>query len=257
MPRETTATRNAAEKPSTTRPRKATPKDSLNNSKPVVKRVIRRVVKKAPEPVTPVDDTELETETPETPAEVIMTPGGTRKRREVTPETVDNAFIELCVYIEAEIGRQRDLKEKNGGRAPPGGSIKFLRSSLKRTKQLQGDVRRVARKKRATRQGNNNSGFLKKALITDAMADFLGVDHGTVMSRVDCTKRLHAYIIENDLQNPENRREIRPDNDLAKLLKHNKKSVDAGGHGPLFYYVMQKLIQQHFIKDTPAETPGV
>ncbi|KKM22526.1 hypothetical protein LCGC14_1624450 [marine sediment metagenome] len=259
MARGTTATHNTAEKPVTTRTRKPPARGSPEKSvttdgKKTVKRVVRRVVKKAPEPVTPVEETEIETpEAPsETPSEVIITPGGTRKRREVTPETVDTAFTDLCEFIESEITRQRDLKEKNGGRAAPGGGIKFLRSALKRTKQLQGDVRRVARKKRATRQGNNNSGFMKEALISDVMADFLGVDRGSKMSRVECTKRLHAYIKEHDLQNPENRREIRPDRALAKLLKHNKKSVEAGGHGPLFYYVMQKLIQQHFIKETPA-----
>ncbi len=221
------------------------------DSKKTVKRVVRRVIKKKPEPVTPVEETE--SDTGETPSELITTPGGTRKRREVTPETVDASFLDFCEFIECEILRQRDLKEKNGGRTAPGGGIKFLRSALKKTKQLQGDVRRVARKKRATRQGNNNSGFMKEALISDEMADFLDLDHGSKISRVECTKGLHAYIMKHDLQNPENRREIRPNRPLANLLKHNKKSVDAGGHGPLFYYVMQKLIQQHFIKDTPAE----
>ena len=234
MVRGTTTTRNVEDAPQ--RQRKVVAKKPTANGKPV-KRVIRRVVKKVPEPVTPI-------EVEDTPSEIIVTPGGTRKRREVSPETVEEAFIELCAYIEGEISRQRDLKEKNGGRPAQGGSIKFLRSTLKRTKQLQGDVRRVARKKRATRQGNNNSGFMKPALISDEMADFLGVDHGTMMSRVGCTKQLHAYIKEHDLQNPENRREIRPDNALAVLLKH-----DRAEHGPLFYYVMQKLIQQHFIKD--------
>lgn len=221
-----------------TRSRKAdTPTDGKK-----VKRVVRKV-KKAAEPVTPVE--------PETPSEVIVTPGGTRKRREVTPETVDAAFVDLCEFIDGEISRQRELREKNGGRAATGG-IKFLRSALKRTKQLQGDVRRVARKKRTTRTGNKNSGFMKEAPITDEMADFLGVDRGSKMSRVACTKRLHAYITEHNLQNPENRREIQPDKKLAKLLHYNKKSKEAGGHGPLFYYVMQKLIQQHFIKETPV-----
>ena len=209
-------------------------------------RVVRRVVKK--EPVTPVGETPVgETPVGETPAE---TPGGTRKRREVTAESVDETFTELVSNLEEEVVRQRDMKEKNPRFT--GSNIKALRSALKAVKQLQTDVRRIARKKRATRQGNNKSGFMKEAAISDAMADFLGVDHGSMMSRVECTKRLHAYILENNLQNPENRREIVADKGLTKLLKYNKKSVSEGGHGPLFYYVMQKLIQEHFIKDTPV-----
>jgi len=223
--------------------REGTRKVIENPAEMTVGKRVRRVVKNPPEPVTPVEETVISDE-------IITTPGGTRKRREVTPETVDEAFTELCNFIESEITRQRDVKEKNGGRATPGGGIKFLRSSLKRTKQLQSDVRRVARKKRATRQGNNNSGFMKEAPISNTMADFLGMEHGSAISRVECTKQLHAYIKEHDLQNPENRREIRPDRGLAKLLQYNKKPVDQGGHGPLFYYIMQKLIQQHFIKDS-------
>ncbi len=232
-------------------------KDQANGPK-TIKRVVRRVVKKVPEPVTPVEEIVEVTEppeTPETPAEIIVTPGGTRKRREVTPETVDQCFVDLCEFINGEIERQRELKDKNGGRPVPGGSIKFLRSALKRTKQLQGDVRRVAKKKRATRQGNNNSGFMKETPITDEMADFLDLEHGSKISRVACTKGLHAYIIEHDLQNPDNRREIVPNDALGDLLRHderpiNKENPEKGGDGPLYYYIMQKLIQQHFIKES-------
>lgn len=227
-----------------------------NVGKPVIKRVIRKTVKEAePEPVTKLNpDSDDELETPN----VFVTPGGSRKRRDVSPETVDAEFTELCSVIELEIERLRELKDKNNGRQP-GGGIKVLRTILKRTKQLQNDVRRVARKKRAFRQGINNSGFSKPTLITDTMADFLGIERGSYISRVDCTKGLHKYIIDHNLQNPENRREIMPNRELTKLLQYDKRPVDengTGGHGPLYYYTIQKLIQQHFIKETPSETPA-
>lgn len=196
------------------------------------KRVVRKV-KKEDLPVTPIEDVEP------TPS---ATPGGTRKRREVNLETVDAAFVDLCEYIEVEITRQRELKDQNGGRAAPGGNIKFLRSALKRTKQLQGDVHRVSRKKKqGPRKGNKNSGFLKEAPISDELADFFGRDHGSKMCRVDCTKEIHKYIMDNNLQNQENRRQIFPDKKLTKLLNYKEKE-----HGPLYYYTIQKLIQQHF-----------
>lgn len=210
--------------------------------KPVVKKVrkVKKVAASVAEPETPV-------EALETPSEVIETPGGTRKRRVVTPETVDTSLEELVKYITEEIERQRELKEKNGGRAVAGGNIKFLRTALKQTKQVQGDVRRVSRKKRTTRQGNQNSGFMKEVPISNELAKFIGEKAGTKMSRVDATKRLHSYIVDNNLQNPENRREIRPDNHLAKLLGYKAKE-----HGPLYYFVMQKLIQTHFTRETPS-----
>jgi len=220
-----------------------------------VTRVVRRVVKKVDKDVSPqaetpaVEDTPALSETPVTETPTVETPGGSRKRRDVTAESVDETFTQLCGQLEAEVTRQRDLKERKSTNAV---GVKFLRSTLKQLKQLQADVRKVAKKKRAARQGSNNSGFMKEARISDAMADFLGVPHGTSMSRVECTKQLHAYILKNNLQNPDNRREILADKALCKLLKHNKKSKEEGGDGPLYYFVMQRLIQQHFVKDTPA-----
>lgn len=210
--------------------------------KPVVKKVrkVKKVQAENPEPETPVEELA-------TPSDVIETPGGTRKRRVVNAESVDTALEDLVKYIADEIDRQRELKEGNGGRAVAGGNIKFLRSALKQTKQVQGDVRRVSRKKRTTRTGNKNSGFMKEVPISNEMAKFIGEKAGVSMSRVDVTKRLHAYIVEKNLQNPENRREIRPDRPLAKLLGYNAKD-----HGPLYYYMMQKLIQSHFTSETPS-----
>lgn len=193
----------------------------------------KRNVKKAQVKDTQVEEKPVEA----TPVEELVSPGGTRTRREVNPDTVDATFTELCGLLQEEIERQREVK----------GNVKFLRSTLKSTKQLQNDVRRVARKKRAPRAGNGNSGFLKEAKISNAMADFLGLEHGSSISRVECTRGLQKYILEHNLQNPDNRREIRPDKNLTRLLKYNKKSVEDGGHGPLYYYVMQKLIQQHFV----------
>ena len=80
---------------------------------------VKKAVRKTVEPVTPIEIAgypEVETPENETPIDFITTPGGTRKRREVTPDTVDEAFNELCLFIKEEIERQRDLKEKNGGK---------------------------------------------------------------------------------------------------------------------------------------------
>ena len=74
------------------------------------------------------------------------------------------------------------------------------------------------------------------------MADFLDVERGVRMSRVACTKILHAYILANNLANPENKREIRPDLQLAEMLNYDKAR-----DGKLYYYSMQRLIQPHFM----------
>lgn len=225
------------------------------DDKVVVKRVVRRVVRKSKEPEKVVEPKPEETPVPETPTPTpSVTPGGGRRpRRKVTIDTVNEDFDELYKFIEAEIDRQRSLKDQNGGRQVPGSNIKFLRSALKRTRKLHNDIPKIAKKQRAPRKGAQQSGFTKQVPISDEMADFLGVEHGTRMSRVECTKGLHTYILEHKLQKPGNGRIILPDDKLAKVLHYNKKSKENGGDGPLYYYVMQKLIQQHFLKEPPKE----
>jgi len=87
---------------------------------------------------------------------------------------------------------------------------------------------------------NTTNDFMKNVPISDALASFLDVEHGSVMSPVDCTKLIHSYIKEHNLQNPEHHQEIFPDCALKTLLQYNNKR-----HGPLFYYTMQKLLCRH------------
>ena len=185
------------------------------------------------EETTPIGDEE---------AEYTKTPGGTRKRREVTPESIAKNFEDLIIGLKGEIATQTENKKQG----KPTGNTKFLRGALKTTEQLSKDV---LKKKKGARKGGNNSGFMQDAVISDAMATFLGVPQGTKMSRVECTKKLQLYILANSLQNPNNRRELLPDKKLTALLGYNKKPVEQGGHGPLYYYIIQKLIQQHFTSD--------
>jgi chromatin remodeling complex protein RSC6 len=217
-----------------------TPVESTADKKPLAeKKIVKRVKVRKVEPVTPV------TPLVDTPSEMTVTPGGTRKRREVNAETVNDELTALCDTIEQEIERIRESKRGSAATPTPAGNIKFLRSTLKRTKNIQNDVRRVARKKRPARKGNNNSGFKKDVLISDELAKFLGRKSGTQMCRADCASGLHAYIKSHNLQNPKDRREIQADSKLAKLLDYNPKT-----DGVLKYTNMQKLIQKHFINNT-------
>ena len=100
-----------------------------------------------------------------------------------------------------------------------------------------------AEKKRAKARTSPN-GFAKPAKISNEMCDFLGVDRGTELSRTEVTRRITAYIKTNNLVNPKNRREIKPD---AKL----KKVLEVGPNDDVTYFVLQRYLSKHFIK-TPA-----
>lgn len=224
--------------------KKSVVKPTEKAEKKSVRKVVRRkkVVKDpSPEPVqeeaTPI-------------VEEVVTPGGSRKRREVTVESVDSDFDSVIKALEDELNRQREAKEASGGKTPQGAGVKFVRSLAKSVKQLQSDTRRISKKKKQTRVGNSNSGFNKEVEITAEFADFCGVKAGTLMSRTTGTTKIQEYVKGHNLQNPKYRREILPDAKLTKLLEYNAENEksEKNPDGKLYYYVVQKLMQKHFKK---------
>jgi upstream activation factor subunit UAF30 len=184
-----------------------------------------------------VEEEEVEEPTPVAQPEVTR-----KKRRVVNRETVLAGFDDILTLLEEEVTRRRersDKKEKSKG-------VKFLRTLGKKIKTLRNDSARVMKQKpRTKRQTNNSSGFMKPVQISQEMSDFTGWDPDTLRSRVDVTKYICKYIKENDLQNPEDRRQILADKPLARLLKYDRKKDGQ----PLTYYFLQKKIQPHFLKN--------
>lgn len=158
-----------------------------------------------------------------------------KNRRVPTKETVNESFDELISSIEEEI---RQLRESNGKTK----GVKFLRSLGKRIKVLRGHAFRVMKQKQKTnRKNNTNSGFLKPVQLSKEMAKFTGWDHSELKSRVDVTKYICKYIRDNNLQNPDDRRQIIADKKLAKLLDYDPESDK-----PLTYYRIQSYMKKHF-----------
>ena len=83
---------------------------------------------------------------------------------------------------------------------------------------------------------------MKPVQLSKEMAQFTGWDPTELKSRLDVTKYICEYIKEKQLQNPEDRRIIKPDNKLQNLLKLTGNSDEP----PLTYYTLQKNIQHHF-----------
>lgn len=115
---------------------------------------------------------------------------------------------------------------------------------VKKLKQLQNDSYKLLRIKSLFADkkpgADVNSGFMKPIKISGDLASFFQSNPEEPMTRVQVTKKLCQYIKENDLQNPEDRREILPDDKLKSLF-------NLGGE-KLTYYSMQKQIQQHIYK---------
>lgn len=85
------------------------------------------------------------------------------------------------------------------------------------------------------------SGFAKPTGLSPELCVFLGVEPDTEMARTAVTKQITTYVKENDLQNPENKKIIMPDNKLGKLLNVPNDET-------LTYFNLQKFMKVHFKK---------
>jgi chromatin remodeling complex protein RSC6 len=89
---------------------------------------------------------------------------------------------------------------------------------------------------------HSNSVFLQPTKISPALAQFCGVSAETLLSRTDVTRKIAEYIKTNNLQNPENRREIQADATLTSLFALTSEDQ-------LNYFNLQRYVKPHFIKE--------
>ena len=161
-----------------------------------------------------------------------------RTRRVVNRESVLAAHDSLLVDLNNEIEEIRKTADKKKGKT----GIRFLKNIVTRLKRLKADSARVIKQKKpSNRAKNSSSGFMKPVPISKEMCKFTGWEQDVPKSRVDVTKYICNYIKEHDLQNPADRRQIRPNSSLSMLLKMKKEEKE-----PLTYYSLQKKIQHHF-----------
>tara|TARA_B100000686_G_C16763400_1_gene960215 strand:+ start:1573 stop:2190 length:618 start_codon:yes stop_codon:yes gene_type:complete len=181
-------------------------------------------------PVEPVVEEVVEKVVEEVPVK--------RTRRVVNRESVLAAHDSLLVDLNNEIEEIRKTADKKKGKT----GIRFLKNIVTRLKRLKADSARVIKQKKpSNRAKNSSSGFMKPVPISKEMCKFTGWETDVPKSRVDVTKYICNYIKEHDLQNPADRRQIRPNSSLSKLLRMKKEEKE-----PLTYYSLQKKIQHHF-----------
>lgn len=120
--------------------------------------------------------------------------------------------------------------------------LRGLEKTVKR--QLKSAQKTIEKNKR---KGNRKpSGFAKPAKISDELCQFMSKLEGTEVARTEVTQFIIKYIAEHELQNPENRKIIRPDESLKKLL-----GIEDGDE--VTYFNLQKYMNKHFHKKTNTE----
>jgi hypothetical protein len=228
----------------TTKSTRVSTKRVVKEKKPVVKKN-KKSVKTTPKETTPKETTPKET----TPTET--TPTETTPTETTPTETTPTSPI---VHLSKDLLTKNDVllqfdsivnlltnhissMKKNKQHVTP----KLLRELVKNVKIVKKNSSKLMKKNKTSKNVNPNSGFLKPVKFSKDIALFTGWGLNETKSRVDVTKYLCNYIKENNLQNPEDRRQIIVDDKLSKLLKYKPGKEKE----PLTYYRLQSYLKPH------------
>ena len=116
----------------------------------------------------------------------------------------------------------------------------------KKAKKLSHAVDMVIKKEQKTgskvKKERKPCGFAVSSKVTPEMCEFMGRKEGELISRIEITKYLNKYIKEKDLENPDNRQNIIPDENLWKILG------DEARNEKITHFTIQKYLNKHFLK---------
>ena len=149
-------------------------------------------------------------------------------------EKTDELLKSLISVVQDRIASDKNLLS----------SLRELNRQVTRERKEVGKiVKKLNKGQRKKRRGGNKSpgGFTKPAPLSSQMCTFLEVTEGTELPRTEVTRRVNAYVKNNDLQNPENKKQILADEKLKSLLY--LKDDDE-----LTYFNLQRFMKVHFLK---------
>ena len=195
------------------------PTKNAKKSAPKNKKVVKSAPKTEPK-VEPVQETPVQ----ETPVAPVSTEA---------PVVNDTPYLEEFTSVVSELDNAMT-------------TIRNLKARLQKLeKQVHRDTKALNKKangKRARKPRDPNapkSGFAKEGPVSDEMRKFLGLKKDELISRTDVTKRIHEYCKSKNLQDPADKRQIKPDASLRKLLKMGKGD-------DLTFFNLQKYMKVHF-----------
>jgi upstream activation factor subunit UAF30 len=174
-------------------------------------------------PEVTVLPTVVETETAPTISETNVVEGSEESNTEVLFNKLNNQFQDL---LNAAKTMQNNLKILQ----------KEILRERKDYKKKESKQKKKNDKKNEKRKPN---GFAKPAVISDELANFLGVEKGSELARTEVTSKIISYVKEHNLQNPERKKEIVPDAKLSALLKPSTTDV-------ITFFNLQTFLKTHF-----------
>ena len=205
---------------------------------------------------TPVATTPAPAPVAAAPAVATAAPAAAKAKSKPVTKAADApvAVVEAAVEKPVETEKPNDASPDGAALSDLVSKFAALTTLFKETqtalKTLTKDYERMKKaiskteRKRANARTNPN-GFAKPAKITDALCAFLNVPAGTEMSRTDVTRKINLYIKEHNLNKPENKRIIVPDEKLRAIL-----GVKNGDE--VSFFSLQRFLSPLFVKKVVA-----
>jgi chromatin remodeling complex protein RSC6 len=184
-----------------------------------------------PEVVEPDVEAEADQESSETKAGLK---GGKDQKKKAIYEELKSDLDELLNKVLEDVADAKAAKNK--------GLQVSLKAYEKLLKKVKSGIKKVEPKEKKAVARSQPSGFNMPLQITDELASFSSWDPSVPKSRTDVTKLLCKYVKENNLQNPEHRKTILPDDNLCRILRYDREKEP-----PLTYSTMQRYIGHLFI----------
>ena len=99
--------------------------------------------------------------------------------------------------------------------------------------------KRVNGKRKRAPGSSSPSGFSKPGKVSDELRTFLKLGKDELIARTEVTKRINAYCKEHNLQGEQDKRVLKADKTLTKLLRLKKGDE-------LTFFNLQKYMKVHF-----------
>ena len=116
-------------------------------------------------------------------------------------------------------------------------NLKILQKEVLREKKE--SQKKESKIKKKSDKKKSPSGFAKPTPITNDLSNFLNIPNGEEIARTDVTSKVIAYVKLHNLQNPENKKQIIPDDNLGKILQ--------SGSDVVTFFNLQTYLKKHFL----------
>ena len=141
-------------------------------------------------------------------------------------DNVDHLVVELLEKISSLQSELKKLQSK----------VKSLDKNIK--KERKSNEKLLSKSKKKNGKKKAPSGFAKPTGLSKGLCAFLGVDNDTQLARTSVTKQVISYIKSNNLQDPNAKKTILPDDKLEALLQTGGQEVT--------FFNLQTYMTKHF-----------